>query len=98
MPHDSASSPGSPRPLRFALLGGSAPFLELPRDEGLALLDWLGLGRPEFGALDARELLPLCRRRLWPEQRNLGSPRLWLLASELTRALEGGPGGLVHFG
>jgi hypothetical protein len=94
MPHDRAPSP---RPLRFALLG-SSPFLEVPRAEGLALLEWLGLGRPEFGALDVRELLPRCRRRLWPERRNLAEPRLVELASALTRTLEDAPGGLVHFG
>ena len=49
--------------LRFA--ASSRYLLELPREEGLDLLDWLGLGRPEFGAIAARELAPRCRRRLW---------------------------------
>jgi hypothetical protein len=94
MPQDTTPSP---RPLRFAI-PGSAPLFEVPRPEGLVLLEWLGLGRPEFGALDMRELLPRCRRRLWPERRNLAEPRLVELASALTRALEDAPGGLVHFG
>lgn len=47
------------------------PRLLLPRAEALDLLAWLGLGRPEFGAIEARELLPRCRRRLWPLPRNL---------------------------
>jgi hypothetical protein len=56
------------------------PRLLVPRAEALDLLDWLGLGRPEFGAIDARELAPRCRRRLWPLPRNLdpakaGRPR-----------------------
>ena len=44
---------------------GAPLSLDVPREEGLALLDWLGLGRPEFGAIPARELAPRCRRRLW---------------------------------
>lgn len=47
------------------------PRLLLPRAEALDLLAWLGLGRPEFGAIEARALAPLCRRRLWPLPRNL---------------------------
>jgi hypothetical protein len=43
----------------------------LERDDGLDLLEWLGLGRPEFGAIEARVLAPLCRRRLWPMPRNV---------------------------
>jgi hypothetical protein len=50
--------------------------MELPRDDGLDLLEWLGLGRPEFGAIDSRSLLPKCRRRLWPEPRNLDPPKI----------------------
>lgn len=49
--------------------------LVLPRDSALDLLEWLGLGRPEFGALSGRELAPLCRRRLWPLPRNLDAAR-----------------------
>lgn len=48
----------------------SAPSLVLTRREGLELLEWLGLGRPEFGALPVREIAPRCRRRLWPIARN----------------------------
>jgi hypothetical protein len=39
-----------PRPLRLAVVG-QAPFLEVERDDEIALLDWLGLGRAEFGAI-----------------------------------------------
>lgn len=49
--------------------------MALPRAEGLDLLEWLGLGRPEFGALTGRKLAPLCRRRLWPMPRNLDPAR-----------------------
>jgi hypothetical protein len=57
--------------MRFAIQGaGGAVLLEMPRDTGLAFLEWLGLGRPEFGAVSARALAPLCRRRLWPMPRN----------------------------
>jgi hypothetical protein len=44
--------------------------MDVPREEGLALLEWLGLGRPDFGAIAGRELAPLCRRRLWAVARN----------------------------
>lgn len=68
----------NPAPLsvmRFASsLREGAP-LSLPRAEGLDLLEWLGLGRPEFGALSGRKLAPLCRRRLWPMPRNLDAAR-----------------------
>lgn len=61
-----------PLPLRFALVGQGrqVPFLEVDREDGLDLLEWLGLGRAEFGAIEASTLGPLCRRRLWPEPRN----------------------------
>jgi hypothetical protein len=49
--------------------------MELPRENALDLLEWLGLGRPEFGAVETRMLLPLCRRRLWPEPRNVDPAR-----------------------
>jgi hypothetical protein len=47
-----------------------APVLDFAREEALDLLEWLGLGRSEFGAINARELAPLCRRRLWDVGRN----------------------------
>jgi hypothetical protein len=60
----------SPHVYQFAV-SGHDPILELRRADALDLLDWLGLGRPEFGAMEIRDLLPLCRRRLWPIPRNL---------------------------
>ncbi len=51
------------------------PPIVLARTEGLDLLEWLGLGRPEFGALRGDELASLCRRRLWPLPRNLDAAR-----------------------
>jgi hypothetical protein len=72
------------------------PVLELPRDEALRLLEWLGLGRPEFGAIEVRVLLPLCRRRLWPEARN-ASPlrsRVQALATAISDRLDA----IVSFG
>jgi hypothetical protein len=107
-----ATAAPSPAPLRFALQG-QATFLEVDRRDGLDLLEWLGLGRPEFGAIEATTLRPLCRRRLWPEPRNLKpfitSPRpgyarmretatLIRLASQVASALEHAPDALVHFG
>lgn len=58
------------RPGRIGVDWSAVPPLEVPREEGLALLDWLGLGRPDFGAIAARELAPRCRRRLWDIERN----------------------------
>jgi hypothetical protein len=75
---------------------GDTPVLELPRSEGLELLQWLGLGRPEFGAIEVRVLLPLCNRRLWPEPRNEGALRrhVGLLAARIASRLDA----LLHFG
>lgn len=85
----------TPRTIVFA----RAPrrrLLELPREEALQLLEWLGLGRPEFGAIEARLLLPLCRRRLWPEPRNAGPLRAHVEA--LAAALRDGADAVVSFG
>src|SRR5262245_33241102 len=57
------------RPVRFFLDG--IVVMALPREDALDLFEWLGLGRPEFGAIETRGLLPLCRRRLWPLPRNI---------------------------
>lgn len=69
-----ASPSAAPLSLSLAATAGGEP-LTLPRSEGLDLLEWLGLGRPEFGALSGLELAPLCRRRLWPMPRNLDPAR-----------------------
>lgn len=45
--------------------------MTLRREDALDLLDWIGLPREDFGAIDARQLAPLCRRRLWPMPRNV---------------------------
>lgn len=79
----------------FAVSGRSS-VLELPRADALALLDWLGLGRPEFGAIEVSVLLPLCRRRLWPERRNV-SP-LQRHVGTLATAIAASPDAVVHFG
>ncbi len=50
--------------------GGEARHF-LVRDDALDLLQWLGLERPEFGAVRRSELAALCRRRLWPMPRNV---------------------------
>jgi hypothetical protein len=83
--------------IAFALTG-HLPILELPRREALDLLEWLGLGRPEFGAVEVRVLLPLCRRRLWPERRN--QSRHLRHVSIFVRALgtDANPDAIVHFG
>ena len=95
--------------MRFALHGRRS-ILELPHEDGLDLLEWLGLGRAEFGAVEVNVLLPLCRRRLWPEPRNVDPPRprhgggarpagtLCRLTSELAERVAGAPGEIVHFG
>jgi hypothetical protein len=57
-----------------ARVAGEPPIV-LARTEGLDLLEWLGLGRPEFGAMRGDELASLCRRRLWPLPRNLDAAR-----------------------
>jgi hypothetical protein len=77
-------------------LDGRTPVLMLPHAEALDLLEWLGLGRPEFGAIEVTSLLPLCRRRLWPEQRNRGPMRRHV--GVLVQALGARGDGMVHFG
>jgi hypothetical protein len=81
------SSPLSPR----------ACTIDLPRSEGLDLLDWLGLGRPEFGAISARELAPRCRRRLWDVERNAHAS-LRARTVELLSIAEAAQNGMVIFG
>lgn len=83
--------------LRFAFAFKSAPTqLDLPRSEGLDLLEWLGLGRPEFGAISSRELAPRCRRRLWNVRRN-EHPTLRARAAQLLTVAEAARGGMVMF-
>lgn len=79
------------------MAAASISILEIPRDEGLALLEWLGLGRPEFGAIAARELAPRCRRRLWGVPRN-AHPVLHARTSELLAVAETAGAGMVLFG
>jgi hypothetical protein len=69
----------------------------MPRREGLALLDWLGFGQPEFGVIPARELAPRCRRRLWSIARN-DHPTLRLRTTELLAVAEAAADGMVLFG
>jgi hypothetical protein len=71
--------------------------LEVPRAEGLALLEWLGLGRPEFGAIGARDLAPRCRRRLWDVRRNAHA-LLRQRTGELLAVAERAGDGMVLFG
>jgi hypothetical protein len=77
-------------------LEGRMRVLEVPRPDGLALLEWLELGRPEFGAVAVDELIPRCRRRLWPERRNDGPLRH--LVGQLLDGAAGYRDGTVHFG
>lgn len=83
-----------------ASIPSSSSILEVPRDEGLALLEWLGLGRPEFGAIAARELAPRCRRRLWGVARNAHppDPALHARTTELLAVAETAGEGMVLFG
>ena len=71
--------------------------LDVSRVEGLALLEWLGLGRPDFGAISARELAPRCRRRLWDIDRN-AHPVLRTRTEELLQVAERAGEGMVLFG
>ena len=90
----------APRGARSPSPGGisaTTPRLEVPREEGLALLDWLGLGRPDFGAIPARELAPRCRRRLWNIERN-AHPLLRARTSDLLAVAEAAGQGMVIFG
>jgi hypothetical protein len=81
--------------MRF-VLDGRTPFLGLPREEALDLFEHLGLGRPEFGAIEVSMLVPLCRRRLWPEKRNDGPLRAHVAA--LAAAIRWAPAAVVLFG
>jgi hypothetical protein len=97
-------------PLRFSLdIQGNALLFEVCRADGLYLMDWLGLGRPLFGAISTRLLLPRCRRRLWPEfdtdrlvpcagTRLHTEATLRELVSRLTASIEAHPDALVFFG
>lgn len=91
--------------MRFGLAGAPTPFLEVRRRDALDLLAWLGLDRPEFGAIEARELLPLCRRRLWLVDRNVDAAvpgraagTLRALVAELAGHIEKAPAAVVQFG
>jgi hypothetical protein len=75
----------------------SSVLLDVPRAEGLDLLDWLGLGRPDFGAIPARELAPRCRRRLWNVDRNADAS-LRTRTTELLAIAEAAAEGVVLFG
>ena len=70
---------------------------EVAREDGLELLEWLGLGRPEFGAIRGRELAPLCRRRLWNVARNANTP-LRARTQALLEVAERAGEGMVLFG
>lgn len=84
--------------MRFGVEGClHAILLELPRETALDLFEWVGLGRPEMGAIEARALAPLCRRRLWPIPRN-EHPVLRKLSAELLTVAEVADGALVVFG
>jgi hypothetical protein len=51
-------------------------FLNLANRNAADLLAWLGLPSAElYGSLPGRELAALCRRRLWPEKRNVDAER-----------------------
>jgi len=86
------------RRLRFMAAGlPNAPVLDLAREEALDLLDWLGFGRPEFGAIDPRDLAPRCRRRLWDVERN-DHPLLRGRTSQLLSMAESAGERVILFG
>lgn len=76
---------------------GGSETLDMPRAEALDLLDWLGLGRPDFGAVEARDLAPRCRRRLWDVKRN-ANPLLKERTAELLAVAVAAGEGVVLFG
>ncbi len=86
------------RTFRFAIQPQRLVIFELGRSEGFALLEWLGLGRPEFGAIEARMLVPRCRRRLWREFEKEEHGRLRALVCRLLVSLEMFPNAIVTFG
>jgi hypothetical protein len=91
--------------MRFVLEGGApagGALLALRRVDALDLLEWLGVDRPEFGRIAARELAALCRRRLWPIARNLDAAcgarpagALRAFTEELLASLDGSEGAVV---
>lgn len=86
------------RRLRFLAAGlPYAPILDLDREQGLDLLEWLDLGRGEFGAIEARELAPRCRRRLWDVGRN-ANPVLRGWTSQLLAIAESAGERFILFG
>lgn len=86
------------RRLRFMAAGlPYAPVLDLAREHGLDLLEWLDLGRTEFGAIEARKLAPLCRRRLWDVERN-ANPVLRGWTSQLLSIAEAAGERIILFG
>ena len=70
----------------------------MPREEGLALLEWLGLGRPDFGAIPARDLAPRCRRRLVARANATRTHSLRARTGELLAVAEAAGDGTVLFG
>jgi hypothetical protein len=93
-----------PHVYQFAV-SGHDPILELRRADALDLLEWLGLGRPEFGAIEIKDILPLCKRRLWPLPRNVDpatptrtSGSLRHYAMTLADRLAGEPNAVLLFG
>ena len=93
--------------MRFCAGEGDGVTLVLPREDGLDLLAWLGLDRPEFGAIGVGDLAARCRRRLWPMARNVdpASPlrragTLRSLTARLLALCDARPalGGVVIFG
>ena len=100
-----ASAAGRAPALAVLAVPLDAGILEVSREDGLELLDWLGLGRPEFGAIAARELAPRCRRRLWNHGKKLAAhiernahTSLRARTSELLAIAEAAGEGLVMFG
>ncbi len=52
--------------------------VDVPFAEAIAVLESLGLGTSDFGAVDAKTLAPLCRRRLWPARAPRPTLRTWV--------------------
>lgn len=49
--------------------------MNLTNVNAVDLLVWLGYDGDPYGELDASDLAARCRRRLWPEQRNVDAGR-----------------------
>ena len=68
---------------------------DVPLADTLAMFDSLGLEVTDFGALEARTVAPLCRRRLWPARAPRLALRKWI--EQLLALAERAGDGMILF-